>query len=120
MREDMKLRLHMRLLFGLLLSWGCTAGPQGGKAQQLGTPLSDQEYRQFFRSLRTARRASTACILRALYGCQNPLVRRLDEYENHGAIPEVTPCHPASSVPSPFSPCLPQPPSQAAPALTQK
>uniref|UniRef100_A0A663EML4 Acrosin-binding protein n=1 Tax=Aquila chrysaetos chrysaetos TaxID=223781 RepID=A0A663EML4_AQUCH len=69
-------------------------GPQGGKAQQLGTPLSDQEYRQFFRSLRTARRASTACVLRALYGCQNPLVRRLDEYENHGVIPEGTPFFP--------------------------
>uniref|UniRef100_A0A8C9LD64 Acrosin-binding protein n=1 Tax=Pavo cristatus TaxID=9049 RepID=A0A8C9LD64_PAVCR len=57
-------------------------------AQQLGTPLSNDEYRQFFRSLRTAQRASTACHLRALYGCQNPVVRRLDEYENHGAIPE--------------------------------
>ncbi|NXF37657.1 ACRBP protein, partial [Nyctibius bracteatus] len=60
--------------------------------QQLGTPLSDQEYRQFFRSLRVARRASSACLLRALYGCQNPLVRRLDEYENHGVIPERPIC----------------------------
>ena len=72
----------------MLLGWGCTAGPRGGKAQQPGTPLSDQEYHQFFRSLRTAHRASTACLLRALYGCQNPLVQRLDEYENHGVIPE--------------------------------
>uniref|UniRef100_A0A8C4U9Z2 Acrosin-binding protein n=1 Tax=Falco tinnunculus TaxID=100819 RepID=A0A8C4U9Z2_FALTI len=57
-------------------------------AQQPGTPLSDQEYREFFRSLRTAHHASTACLLRALYGCQNPLVQRLDKYENHGVIPE--------------------------------
>ncbi|KFW97195.1 Acrosin-binding protein, partial [Phalacrocorax carbo] len=61
-------------------------------AQQPGTPLSDWEYRQFFRSLRTAHRASTACLLRALYGCQNPLVRGLDEYENHGVIPEGPIC----------------------------
>ncbi|KFO92290.1 Acrosin-binding protein, partial [Buceros rhinoceros silvestris] len=53
------------------------------------SPLSDRESRQFFKSLRVSHRASTACLLRALYGCQNPLVRRLDEYENHGIIPEV-------------------------------
>jgi len=63
-------------------------GPWVGKAKQLGTPLSNDEYRQFFRSLRTAQRASTACHLRMLYGCQNPVVQRLDEYENHGVIPE--------------------------------
>uniref|UniRef100_A0A8D0FBL3 Acrosin-binding protein n=1 Tax=Strix occidentalis caurina TaxID=311401 RepID=A0A8D0FBL3_STROC len=74
----------------MLLGWGCTAGPWGVKAQQPGTPLSDQEYRQFFRSLRAARGASTACLLRALYGCQNPLVQTLDKYENHGVIPEAS------------------------------
>ncbi|NXP09512.1 ACRBP protein, partial [Thinocorus orbignyianus] len=61
-------------------------------AQQLGTPLSEQEYHQFFRYLRVAHRASTACLLRELYGCQNPLVQRLDEYENHGVIPEGPIC----------------------------
>ncbi|KFW01305.1 Acrosin-binding protein, partial [Eurypyga helias] len=61
-------------------------------AQQLGTPLSDKEYQQFFMYLRIARRANTVCILRELYGCMNPLVRRLDEYENHGAIPEGPIC----------------------------
>ncbi|NWR58405.1 ACRBP protein, partial [Bucorvus abyssinicus] len=61
-------------------------------AQQPGTPLSDREYRQFFRSLWVSHRASTACLLRALYGCQNPLVRRLDEYENHGTIPKGPIC----------------------------
>uniref|UniRef100_A0A8C3JWU5 Acrosin-binding protein n=1 Tax=Calidris pygmaea TaxID=425635 RepID=A0A8C3JWU5_9CHAR len=53
-----------------------------------GTPLSNQEYRQFFRYLRVAQRASTACLLRELYGCQYTLVQGLDEYENHGAIPK--------------------------------
>ncbi|CAN0048515.1 unnamed protein product [Bubo scandiacus] len=80
------------LVLSVLLGWGCTAGPWGVKAQQPGTPLSDQEYRQFFRSLRAARRASTACLLRALYGCQNPLVQMLDKYENHGVIPEGPIC----------------------------
>uniref|UniRef100_A0A8C9FF67 Acrosin-binding protein n=1 Tax=Pavo cristatus TaxID=9049 RepID=A0A8C9FF67_PAVCR len=80
------------LVLFVLSGWGRTAGPWVGKAQQLGTPLSNDEYRQFFRSLRTAQRASTACHLRALYGCQNPVVRRLDEYENHGAIPEGPIC----------------------------
>ncbi|KFP62693.1 Acrosin-binding protein, partial [Cariama cristata] len=60
--------------------------------QEPGTPLSDQEYYQFFRSLRIARRASTACLIRALYGCENPLVQKLDEYENHGLIPEGPVC----------------------------
>uniref|UniRef100_A0A8C4J9H4 Acrosin-binding protein n=1 Tax=Dromaius novaehollandiae TaxID=8790 RepID=A0A8C4J9H4_DRONO len=62
--------------------------PQGAKARQQGTPLSDREYRQFFRPLRAAHHASTACLIRALYSCQNPLIRGLDEYENHGVIPE--------------------------------
>ncbi|OXB59794.1 hypothetical protein ASZ78_012106 [Callipepla squamata] len=77
---------------GVLSGWGCTAGPWGGNTQQLGTPLSDDEYRQFFRSLRAAHRASIACHLRALYGCQNSLVQRLDEYENHGVIPKGPIC----------------------------
>lgn len=58
------------------------------QAQQPGAPLSSHEYRRFFRALRVAHHAATACHLRALYGCQNPLVRRLDEYENHGVIPK--------------------------------
>ncbi|NWX41850.1 ACRBP protein, partial [Steatornis caripensis] len=61
-------------------------------AQHSGTPLSNQEYRQFFRSLRAARRASTVCLLREMYGCQNTLVQRLDKYENHGVIPEGPIC----------------------------
>ncbi|NXX73300.1 ACRBP protein, partial [Spizella passerina] len=56
-------------------------------AQEPGTPLSDQEYQQFFQFLRITIQARTACELRELYGCKNSLVQRLDEYENHGAIP---------------------------------
>ncbi|NWW90992.1 ACRBP protein, partial [Rhynochetos jubatus] len=61
-------------------------------AQQPGTPLTDKEYYQFFMLLQIARRANTACLLRELYGCVDPLVWRLDEYENHGAIPEGPIC----------------------------
>ncbi|XP_031963628.1 acrosin-binding protein-like [Corvus moneduloides] len=75
------------LALSVFLGWGCIAGPRGTKAQQLGTPLSDQEYHQFFKFLRITIQASTACHLRELYGCKNSLVQRLDEYENHGVIP---------------------------------
>uniref|UniRef100_A0A8B9R784 Acrosin-binding protein n=2 Tax=Anas TaxID=8835 RepID=A0A8B9R784_ANAPL len=75
-----------------LSGWGCTAGPRSVQAQQPGAPLSSHEYRRFFRALRVAHHAATACHLRALYGCQNPLVRRLDEYENHGVIPKGPVC----------------------------
>uniref|UniRef100_A0A8D2NCB7 Acrosin-binding protein n=1 Tax=Zonotrichia albicollis TaxID=44394 RepID=A0A8D2NCB7_ZONAL len=71
----------------MLLGWGCIAGPRGTKAQEPGTPLSDQEYHQFFQFLRITIQARTACELRELYGCKNSLIQRLDEYENHGAIP---------------------------------
>nr|XP_054488176.1 acrosin-binding protein-like [Agelaius phoeniceus] len=75
------------LALSVLLGWGCIAGPRGTKAQEPGTPLSDQEYHQFFKFLRITIQARTACQLRELYGCKNSLVQRLDEYENHGVIP---------------------------------
>ncbi|XP_062472291.1 acrosin-binding protein-like [Pezoporus occidentalis] len=80
------------LVLFVLLGLGFNASSHGGKAQQPGTPLSDEEYSQFFRFLQTAGRANTACFLRMLYGCQYPLVQRLDEYENHGVIPEGPVC----------------------------
>ncbi|KFP91859.1 Acrosin-binding protein, partial [Apaloderma vittatum] len=69
-------------------------------AQQLGTPLSNQEYREFFRSLRAAHHAHTACLLRELYGCQHPLIQRLDKYENHGVIPKGPICSELPGTPS--------------------
>lgn len=77
----------------MLLGWGCIAGPQGTKAQEPGTPLSDQEYHQFFKFLRLTIQVRTACELRELYGCKNSLVERLDEYENHGVIPSGKASH---------------------------
>ncbi|NWR69268.1 ACRBP protein, partial [Centropus unirufus] len=60
--------------------------------QQLGTPLSNEEYQHFFRFFRDTRHASDACLFRLLYGCQNPLMQKLDKYENHGVIPEGPIC----------------------------
>ncbi|XP_027750437.1 acrosin-binding protein-like [Empidonax traillii] len=80
------------LVLSVLLGWGCIVGPQWTKAQQAGTPLSNQEYRQFFKFLRITLQASTACHLRELYGCQNSLVQTLDKYENHGVIPQGPVC----------------------------
>ncbi|XP_061201788.1 acrosin-binding protein-like [Neopsephotus bourkii] len=80
------------LVLFVLLGLGCNASPHGGKAQQPGTPLSDEEYLQFFSFMLTAGRATTACLLRMQYGCQYPLVQRLDAYENHGVIPEGPVC----------------------------
>ncbi|KAI1238804.1 Acrosin-binding protein, partial [Lamprotornis superbus] len=76
------------------------ASPWGTKAQQPGTPLSDQEYQQFFKFLRITIQASTACHLRELYGCKNSLVQRLDEYENHGVIPPGPICSELPGSPS--------------------
>ncbi|NWY65090.1 ACRBP protein, partial [Erithacus rubecula] len=56
-------------------------------AQKPGTPLSDQEYHQFFTLLQMTIQARTVCQLRELYGCMNSLVQKLDEFENHGVIP---------------------------------
>ncbi|KFO73726.1 Acrosin-binding protein, partial [Cuculus canorus] len=60
--------------------------------QQLGMPLSNEEYQQFFRLFRAAHLASKSCLLRMLFGCKNPLIQRLDKYENHGVIPEGPIC----------------------------
>ncbi|XP_056366363.1 acrosin-binding protein-like [Oenanthe melanoleuca] len=79
--------LWAHLALSVLLGWGCMAGPWGTKAQQPGTPLSDQEYHHFFKFLQITIQARTACQLRELYGCMNSLVQKLDQYENHGVIP---------------------------------
>ncbi|NXP18137.1 ACRBP protein, partial [Scytalopus superciliaris] len=61
-------------------------------AQLPGTPLSNQEYHQFFKFLQITLQVSTACHLRELYGCQNKLVQTLDKYENHGVVPQGPVC----------------------------
>ncbi|XP_034983738.1 acrosin-binding protein-like [Zootoca vivipara] len=55
-------------------------------------PLSDAEYDHFFSILHSPRRIRAVCFLRATYGCQNSLIRALDQYENHGVVPEGRVC----------------------------
>nr|XP_025046702.1 uncharacterized protein LOC112547803 isoform X2 [Pelodiscus sinensis] len=74
--------------FAELSIWCSTAQPQDEGLLLTGTPLSELEYDQFFKPLRAPHRASAICLIRALYGCQNPLIQRLDQYENHGVIPQ--------------------------------
>ncbi|XP_060550807.1 mucin-2-like [Pantherophis guttatus] len=65
-----------------------------------GTPLSDAEYDNFFKTLNNPRRASAVCFFRSMYGCQNPLVQTLDLYENHGIVPEGRVCSDMAQMPS--------------------
>ncbi|XP_072509845.1 acrosin-binding protein isoform X5 [Notamacropus eugenii] len=57
-----------------------------------GTPLSPDEYERFFSALTPTWKAETACRLRATQGCQNHKLVQLDQYENHGALPQGSVC----------------------------
>ncbi|XP_027699141.1 acrosin-binding protein isoform X1 [Vombatus ursinus] len=57
-----------------------------------GTPLSPAEYETFFSALTPSWKAKTACRLRATQGCQHHKLIQLDQYENHGALPEGSVC----------------------------
>uniref|UniRef100_A0A8C3IV40 Acrosin-binding protein n=1 Tax=Chrysemys picta bellii TaxID=8478 RepID=A0A8C3IV40_CHRPI len=85
--------------FAVLSSWCSAAHLQDEGPLLTGTPLSEPEYDQFFKPLRAPYRASATCLIRALYGCQNPLIRRLDQYENHGVIPQGPVCSDLPEIP---------------------
>uniref|UniRef100_A0A7M4FK69 Acrosin-binding protein n=1 Tax=Crocodylus porosus TaxID=8502 RepID=A0A7M4FK69_CROPO len=78
-------RLFFHLfIFAVFLNWCSSANSQNKDPPRTGTPLSKEEYVLFFKPLNPPHRASAICLMRALYGCQNPLIKQLDEYENHG------------------------------------
>uniref|UniRef100_A0A8C3IV97 Acrosin-binding protein n=1 Tax=Chrysemys picta bellii TaxID=8478 RepID=A0A8C3IV97_CHRPI len=87
------------LIVSVLSSWCSAAHLQDEGPLLTGTPLSEPEYDQFFKPLRAPYRASATCLIRALYGCQNPLIRRLDQYENHGVIPQGPVCSDLPEIP---------------------
>ncbi|CAM4451337.1 unnamed protein product [Lepidochelys olivacea] len=85
--------------FAVLSSWCSAVHLQDEGSLLMGTPLSEQEYDQFFKPLRAPYRTSAICLIRALYGCQNSLIQRLDQYENHGVIPQGPVCSDLPEIP---------------------
>ncbi|XP_054858890.1 acrosin-binding protein [Eublepharis macularius] len=57
-----------------------------------GSPLTEKEYEVFFSALRPEWKAIMMCQIRRNKGCQSPQIKQLDEYENHGQIPEGPVC----------------------------
>uniref|UniRef100_A0ACB8ERX1 Uncharacterized protein n=1 Tax=Sphaerodactylus townsendi TaxID=933632 RepID=A0ACB8ERX1_9SAUR len=57
-----------------------------------GSPLTEDEYEVFFSALRPEWKASMMCQTRRSKGCQSPKIKQLDEFENHGQIPEGPIC----------------------------
>ncbi|XP_044305673.1 acrosin-binding protein [Varanus komodoensis] len=57
-----------------------------------GSPLTMEEYKVFFSSLRPTWKATLVCQIRRNKGCHNLQIMQLDQYENHGQIPEGPIC----------------------------
>ncbi|XP_039194589.1 acrosin-binding protein isoform X3 [Crotalus tigris] len=57
-----------------------------------GSPLTDNEYKVFFSSLRPTWKANLVCQIRRNKGCHDPKIIELDQFENHGQIPEGPVC----------------------------
>ncbi|XP_060054345.1 acrosin-binding protein-like [Erinaceus europaeus] len=84
----------LSLGMALLLPHAPTAAqdPPFGLLINQGSPLSNVEYERFFTLLTPTWKAESICKHRITYGCQNPSLLQLDQYENHGLVPEGTVC----------------------------
>uniref|UniRef100_H0VL45 Acrosin-binding protein n=1 Tax=Cavia porcellus TaxID=10141 RepID=H0VL45_CAVPO len=82
----------LTLLRVLLLPLGPALAQDSPSAPTPGSPLSPTEYERFFALLTPTWKAETTCRLRATHGCRNPTIVQLDQYENHGLVPDGAVC----------------------------
>ncbi|XP_062827840.1 acrosin-binding protein isoform X2 [Anolis carolinensis] len=57
-----------------------------------GTPLTEEEYDTFFSFQKPVWKANHLCQIRHSKGCNDPRIMPLDQFENHGEIPEGPIC----------------------------